>query len=72
MGEELEEKNLKPSIKSGRTNIGVYAAIMHGRKTELILVRKKREEERTSKSDRLGLNTHQCATEIHQPVTTPR
>ena len=71
VGEELEEKNLKPSSKSGRTNIGVCAAIMHGRKTELILVRKRREEERTSKSDRLGLNAHQYATEIHQPYLIP-
>jgi len=27
-GERLEEKDLKPSFKSGRTSIGVYAAIM--------------------------------------------
>jgi len=71
VGEELEENNLKPSFKSGRTNIGLYASIMHGRKTELILVRKRREEERTSKSDRLGLNAHQYATEIHQPYLIP-
>ena len=70
-GEELEEKNLKPSFKSGRTNIGVYAAIMHGRRTELILVRKRTEEERTSKKDRLGLNAHQYATEVHQPYLIP-
>jgi transposase len=70
-GEELAEKNLKPSFKSGCTNIGVYAAIMHGGKTELILVRKRSEEERTSKKDRLGLNAHQYATEIHQPYLIP-
>jgi len=70
-GEELEEKNLKPSFKSGRTNIGVYAAIMHGGKTELIVVRTRTEEERTSKGDRLGLNAHQDATEIHQPYLIP-
>ena len=70
-GEELEERNLKPSFKSGRTNIGVYAAMMHGGRTELILVRKRTEEERTSKRDRLGLNAHQYATEIHQPYLIP-
>jgi transposase len=70
-GEELEEKNLKPSFKSGRTSIGVYAAIMKGGRTELILVRKRGEEERTSKRDRLGLNSHQYATEIHQPHLIP-
>jgi len=70
-GEELEEKNLKPSFKSGRTSIEVYAAMMKGGKTELILVRKRREEERTSKRDRLGLNSHQYATEIHQPYLIP-
>jgi hypothetical protein len=45
--------------------------MMKGGKTELILVRKRREEERTSKRDRLGLNSHQYATEIHQPYLIP-
>ena len=58
VGEELAAKNLRPSFKSGRTNIGDYAAIMHRRKTELILVRKRTEKERTTKSDRLALNAH--------------
>ena len=62
--EELKEKNLKPNFKFGRTSIGVYAAIMHGGKTELILVRKRTEEERTSKGDRVGLNAHQYTTKI--------
>jgi len=57
-GEELEEKNLKPSFKSGRTSIGVYDTIMKEGRTELILVRKRREKARTSKKDRLGLNAH--------------
>ena len=70
-GEELEEKTLKPSFKSGRTSIGVYAAIIKGGRTELILVRKRKEEERTIKKDRLGLNSHQYATEIHQPYLIP-
>jgi len=70
-GEELEEKNLKPSFKSGRTSIGVYAGIVKGGRTELILVRKRGEEERTGPRDRLGLNSHQYATEIHQPYLIP-
>jgi len=65
-GKEREEKSLKPSFTSGRTNIAVYAAMMRGRRTELIVVRKRTEEERTSKKNRLGLNAHQYATEIHQ------
>ena len=39
--EELEEKNLQASFKSGRTNVGIYAAIAYGRRTKLIMVRKR-------------------------------
>ena len=67
----LEEKNLKPSFKSGRTRIGVYAGIVKGGTTELILVRKRGEEERTGPRDSLGLNSHQYATEIHHPYLIP-
>jgi dephospho-CoA kinase len=28
-GEELEDKNLKPTFKSGRTNVGLFAAIVN-------------------------------------------
>jgi len=70
-GEELEEKRLKHSLKSGRTSIGGYAGIVKGGRTELILVGKRGEEERTGPRDRLGLNSHQYAPDIHQPYLIP-
>jgi len=70
-GEELEGKNLKSSFTSGRTSIGVYARILKGGRTELILVRKRGEAERTGPRDRLDLNSHQYAPEIHQPYLIP-
>lgn len=70
-GEELSEKNLKPSFKSGRTSISVFACITKGSRSELVLVRKRKAKERTSPRDRLGLNAHQYATEIHKPVVIP-
>jgi len=42
-----------------------------GGRTELILVSKRGEEERTGPRDRHGLNSHQYATEIHQPYLIP-
>jgi transposase len=38
---------------------------------ELLLVRKWTDKERTYSRDRLGLNAHQFATEIHQPFLIP-
>jgi len=70
-GEELEEKSLKASFKSGRTSIGVYTGIVKEGRTELILVRNRGEEERTGLRDKLGLNSHQYATKIHQPYLIP-
>jgi len=57
-GEEPEEKNLKSSFKSGTTSIGVYAGIVKRGRTELIVVKKRGEEERTGPRDRLGLNSY--------------
>ena len=70
-GEELAEKNLKPSFKSGRTSINIFACIIKGSRSELVLVRKRTASERTSPRDRLGLNAHQYATEIHKPIVIP-
>ena len=64
-GEELEEKNLKASFKSGRTNVGICAAIAYGRQTKLIKVHKCTPAEHVSATDRLGLNAAQYATELH-------
>ena len=71
VGEELEEKNLQASFKSGRTNVGIYAAIAYGRRTKLIMVRKRTPAERVSASDRLGLNAVQYATELHETHLIP-
>ena len=70
-GEELEEKNLQASFKSGRINVGIYAAIAYGRRTKLIIVRKRTPAERVSATDRLGLNAVQYATELHEPHLIP-
>jgi transposase len=70
-GHELDESNLQASFKSGRTNVGVYAAIAFGRRTNLIMIRKRTPAERTPNTDRLGLNANQYANEIHQPHLIP-
>ena len=70
-GEELYEKNLKPSFKSGRTNVSVFACIAKGGRSQLMLIRKRTEKERTSPRDRLGLNSHQFAEELHKACIIP-
>lgn len=70
-GEELCEKNLLPSLKSGRTNVGVFACIAKGSRTGLILLRRRAKSECTSSRDRLGLNASQFAREIHKPHVIP-
>lgn len=62
---------MRPSFKSGRTSIGVFACISKGKRSDLLLIRKRSDKERTSSRDRLGLNAHQFATEIHQPFIIP-
>ena len=37
-GDEVYEKNLKPSFKSRRINVGVFVCIAKGRQMDLILV----------------------------------
>jgi transposase len=69
--QELDETNLQASFKSGRTNVGVFAAIAYGKCTKLIMVHKRTPKERTSKTDRLGLNAVQYATEIREPHLVP-
>ena len=46
-GEELEEKNLAPSFKSGSVGVGFWAAIAYGWQTPLIQTRKCTLSERT-------------------------
>jgi len=36
-----KKKKIKPSFESGRTSIGVFAGIVKGGRTEVILVRKR-------------------------------
>ena len=70
-GEELCEKNLKPSFKSRRTNVGVFACIAKGSRTRLILVRKRTEMERRGPLDKLGLNASQFASKMHKSHVIP-
>ena len=51
--------------------MGVYAAIIHGGRIQLVMVRKHTPDERTSKSDHLGLNGHKSATNLHAPHLIP-
>ena len=69
--EELCEKNLKPSFKLGRTNVGVFACIAKESGTRLILVRKRTKMERRGPRDKLGLNASQFASEMHKPHVIP-
>jgi hypothetical protein len=59
----LEDKNLKPTFKSGRANVGVFAAIVKG----AIFMRKWTLKEKTSERDKLDLNTAQYTNELHEP-----
>ena len=64
-------KNLKPSFKSRRTNVGIFACIANGSRTRLILVRKKTEMERRGLRDKLDLNASQFVSEMHKPHVIP-
>jgi len=70
-GEELEERNLAPSFKSGSVGVGFWAAIAYGRRTPLIRTRKRTPAERTTPRDRLGTNASQYANEIYEPYLVP-
>jgi transposase len=63
--EELLEKNLRPSFKSGRTSIGVFACIARGSRSRLWLVRRRAESESITPHDRLGLNASQFAQTLY-------
>lgn len=70
-GEELAEKNLAPSLKSGSVGVGFWAAIAYGRRTPLIRTRKRTPAERVTPRDRLGTNATQYASEIYEPYLVP-
>ncbi|PUU82333.1 hypothetical protein B9Z19DRAFT_1075260 [Tuber borchii] len=70
-GEELLEKHLAPSFKSGRITVNCWAAISYGSRTPLVRVRQRKPTERTSSKDRLGLNSAQYATEIYDSHLIP-
>jgi hypothetical protein len=63
-GEQLNEKHLKPTFKSGRTMIQVWGAFQYGSRCNLVLVRKRNASERTTPTDKLGMNTKQFCEEI--------
>ena len=67
LGEEVYEKNLKASLKLERINVGIFAYIIRGSQTSLILVRKMSKKELTSAHDKLDLNAFQFVKEIHKP-----
>ena len=69
--EELREKHLVPSFKSGRIRVNCWAAIAYGSRTPLVRVRKRKPSERTTPKDHLGLNSAQYATEIYDSHLIP-
>jgi hypothetical protein len=70
-GEELEDKNFKPTSKTSQTNVGVFVAIVKGGRTELIFVRKRTPKEKTSERDKFCLYTASYANELHEPHLIP-
>ena len=70
-GEELLEKDRVSSFKSGRIRVNCWAAIAYGSRTPLVRVRKRKQSERTTARDCLGLNSAQYATEIYDPHLIP-
>ena len=67
----LSTKLLRPTFQSGRTPILVWAAVAYGFKSQLVWVQRRTEEERRRPKDRLGLDAHQFAEEIHAPYLIP-
>ena len=61
-GEELEGRNIQASFNLGRTKAGIY----NGRRTKLIMIRKRTPAERVLATDGLGLNAVQCTTELDE------
>ena len=70
-GEELLEKNLAPTFRSGRITVNCWAAVTYGWRTPLIRVRKRLPSERKTKRDRLGLDGTQYANEIYEEYLIP-
>lgn len=60
-GEELLEKNLRPSFKLGRTNIEIFTCIAKEDYFRIVLVRKMTKREHVTLDDRFGLNVVQFA-----------
>ena len=67
----MEEENLAPTFKSGRTTCRLWGAITNGQKCQLVRIRQRGEAEKRRKNDALGLDSYQYATEVHEPVLIP-
>ena len=63
---ELEPRHMVPTMKGDRTAVDFYGGITHGAHL-LVSIRKRTEEEKERKNDRLGFNGTQYRNEILQP-----
>lgn len=70
-GQQLNEKHLKPTFKSGRTNLEVWCAFQYGSKCDLVRVCHCTTKERTDSKDRLGMNPKQYSEEILEAHLVP-
>jgi hypothetical protein len=70
-GQQLNEKHLKPTFKSGRTSIQIWCAIQYGSKCNLVRICHRTPDERTSPRDRLGMNAKQYSEEVFKAGLIP-
>lgn len=71
-GAAYNERFLAPAFRaSERTSVMFWGAVGCGIHSPLVAVRKRTESERTSKSDRLGMNSKQYCEEILEPYLFP-
>jgi hypothetical protein len=66
-----DSRFLAPTFESGRFSVSFFAAITHGGHTPLIPIRKRSPNERTSGTDKLGMNKEQYTYEILEPWLVP-
>lgn len=66
-----EDRYLEPTFRSGRFSVNFWGAVTYGYHSPLTVVRRRTPEERTSKTDKLGMNAKQYTTEILEVKLLP-
>jgi hypothetical protein len=70
-GTAFEEKYLEPTFAGEKRCIMFFAAFTHGCHSHLVAIRKRTENERTSRFDKLGFNSVQYVNQVFIPHVLP-